>query len=186
MSVRTFTISHAFPGISRDRVRGFYASLDRIKEVHPLIVSIERVPVSHLEFGTREDLKALGVADPDNALAFRINDVIPIGLFLPDLKISYETVKLRDAPEEDGMALEFAAFQGSSLLLRTRYTFKELDIPSGGCLLEESCEVTGKGTFGWFVAWFSAGEAEKAHRTTNIKVEELLRKEVAEERGAKS
>jgi hypothetical protein len=178
MTTASFTLIHDFHSIPLKVLRGFYEDITRMKAVHPLIIEVSPISISDLktprpgEF-TLPDPAQSDVKQGDSyGKAYRITDSLSLVPFLPSISLEYDTVCILDTPDAPDADLVFAVFPNGYIRMENYYKFTKLE-GGKGCRLEENVTVTGPGWMGGFLASYTATEAEKAHKGTFKKLEEL-------------
>jgi len=177
MTTASFQLIHEFNSIPLSKLRSFYEDVTRMKDIHPLIIDVSSISDSELKIPRPGEVV---LPDPDGkqgdsyGKAYRITDSLPVVPFIPALSLTlvYETVCSKDDPESPEADLEFLVFPNSFLRMVNKYKFTEIE-GGKGCRLEETVEVTGDGWMGWLLASYTAMEANKAHKGTFEKLEEL-------------
>lgn len=121
-----------------DVVRDFYANLDNLRTLHPLIVAVQRT--------------ARTVGPDGHVLTYRVRDRIVLGRII--LPVTYRATL--HVPAEGDVWTE--ARQFPKVRLRGRVSFDEVD---GGTRLTERLSITAP----WPLAGFTARQAVAAHAT---------------------
>eukprot|EP01097_Dermamoeba_algensis_P010544 TRINITY_DN7859_c0_g1_i1.p1 TRINITY_DN7859_c0_g1~~TRINITY_DN7859_c0_g1_i1.p1 ORF type:complete len:185 (+),score=26.16 TRINITY_DN7859_c0_g1_i1:44-598(+) len=165
---QSYSISFHFHRIELSKVRAFYCSLERMTEIHPMMVKVEEVPIQTLTMKYGEEQTIITPSRPGAPTspttlgkAYQITDSFSLSAFLPQLTLVYDTLCTLDVPEAPTNDLIFRVWTASGITLDQHYQFV-LDEDGTGCILTENTTATGSG-FGWLLVDYAVSQAKQAH-----------------------